>query len=356
MWWELSKKHFAEEAWSAHTDIYMNIFLSAIILFALPTLASAHTRWFMAEEVPVYTISEPTEIYLLIIAALVLVTTLAAIWLHQTKHCSLRFLKPKQPHAYERAASTFTMVIGSFLLIAGTHEYLFSPNLSHASGVPSYLIIIQIVVGVAFLVGVLTRLSACLLILVWLWAVYSAGWLAMLENIWVLSTAAFIMIMGNDYFSPISFSFLRNRIKKYQTSALSILRIGTGATFVILGLSEKILAPEYGLYFLSQYHWNFMQAFGFNYSNYLFTLSAGSVEILIGLIFILGVVTRLNAIIAIAVFTVPLFILGPIELAGHLPHFAAMFLLLFFGNDGHFSRVSQRHGKKVSPLACLGRS
>lgn len=345
-----------EEARSTHTVNYMNIFFSAIILFALPTLASAHTRWFMAEGVPVYKISEPTEIYLSIFACLVLVTTLAAVWLHQTKHVNLRFLKPKQSHAYERAASTFTMVIGSFLLIAGTHEYLFSPNLSHTSGIPSYLIIIQIVVGIAFLVGVLTRLSACLLILVWLLAVYSAGWLAMLENIWVLSTAAFIMIMGNDYFSFIPFSFLRNRIKKFKTLALSILRIGTGANLVILGLTEKILAPEYGLYFLSQHHWNFMQAFGFNYSNYLFTLSAGSVEILIGLIFILGVVTRLNAIIAIVVFTVPLFILGPIELAGHLPHFAAMFLLLFFGNDGHFSRVSQRHDKKVSPPAFLGGS
>ncbi len=334
----------------------MNVFFLAIILFALPTLVFAHTRWFMSEEVPVYTISEPTEIYLLIIACLVLVTTLVTIWLHQTKRCSLRFLKPKQPHAFERTASTFTMVIGSFLIIAGTQEYLFSPNLSHASGVPSYLIIIQIVVGIAFLVGVLTRLSACLLMVVWLLAVYSAGWLAMLENIWVLSTAAFIMIMGNDYFSFVPFSFLRNRIKKYKTSALSILRIGTGATFVILGLSEKILAPEYGLYFLSQHHWNFMPAFGFNYSDYLFTLSAGSVEILIGLIFILGVVTRLNAIIAIVVFTVPLFILGPIELAGHLPHFAAMFLLLFFGNDAHFSRVSRCHDKKVSPLACVSRS
>ena len=329
----------------------MNIFLSAIILFALPTLAFAHTRWFMAEEVPVYTISEPTEIYLSIIAGLVLVTTLATIWLHQTKHCSLRFLKPKQPHAYERATSTFTMVIGSFLLIAGTHEYLFSPNLSHTSGIPSYLINIQILVGIAFLVGVLTRLSAFLLMAVWLLAVYSAGWLAMLENIWVLSTAAFIMIMGNDYFSLISTSFLRKRMKKYKTSALSILRIGTGANLVILGLSEKILAPEYGLYFLSQHHWNFMQASGFNYSDYLFTLSAGSVEILIGLIFILGVVTRLNAIIAIVVFTIPLFILGPIELAGHLPHFAAMFLMLFFGNDDHPSSFSRHRNKVVTPKA-----
>ncbi|MEK9154083.1 MAG: hypothetical protein AAB798_01275, partial [Patescibacteria group bacterium] len=77
------------------------------------------------------------------------------------------------------------------------------------------------------------------------------------------------------------------------------------------------------------------------YSDYLFTLSAGAVESLFGLIFILGVVTRLNALIVAIVFTIPLFILGPIELAGHLPHFAAVVLLLLFGG-GNMLKVPSR--------------
>jgi len=143
--------------------------------------------------------------------------------------------------------------------------------------------------------------------------------------------------MGNDYFSLISFSYLGKTIGKYKKYALSLVRVGTGITLVILGLSEKIFAPEYGLHFLQIHPWNFMQQMGLNYSDYLFTISAGSVEVLLGLIFILGVVTRINALVTTIIFMIPLFLLGPIELAGHIPHFAAVILLLLFGNGGHFT-------------------
>jgi len=342
----LGEKRFAQVTTRAHTTSNMINSLLAIALFILPVVASAHTRWFMVGEVEPYVTDEATVVYLVAIFSLVFVGVLFAIWLHQHRIFSLSWLKPKKAHAYERSASTFTMVIGSFLLIAGTHEYLFSPNLSHALGTPNFLIVAQTIIGIAFLLGIFTRISAILMAAVWFVAIYYVGWLAMLENAWVLSTAVFIAVMGNDYFSLVSFSVLRKKVKKYKTQALSFLRIGTGATLVILGLSEKILAPEYGIYFLSQHEWNFMHQFGFNYSDYLFTLSAGSIEILLGLIFILGVVTRLNALIAIIIFTIPLFVLGPIELAGHLPHFAAMFLLLFFGNGGRFSWFS-RHKDEV---------
>ncbi len=112
--------------------------------------------------------------------------------------------------------------------------------------------------------------------------------------------------------------------------------MGTGATLMILGFSAKILAPEFGINFLATHQWNFMTLLGFNYSDYLFTLSAGAVEFLFGLIFFLGLVTRINALVVAVVFSIPLFILGPIELAGHLPHFAAVVLLLLFGSGGHF--------------------
>ena len=124
--------------------------------------------------------------------------------------------------------------------------------------------------------------------------------------------------------------------------ALPVLRLGTGATLLVLGFTEKILHPEFGINFLRQYDWNFMQLLGFNYSDYLFTLSAGSVEALFGLIFILGIVTRLNALVVATFFTIPLFFLGPIELAGHVPHFAAVVLLLIFGAGEHWKVVGKR--------------
>lgn len=305
---------------------------SSLLVFVSPLTASAHTRWFAEGTLPPFVTNEPTMIYLSAWALVTIVVVLCGIWMERLRILTLNFLKPKVPHAFDRAASTFSMVAGAFLMIAGTHEYLFSPNLSHDAGIPMTLVMLQFVIGLAMLLGIFARVAALALMALWALGVMTAGWLPMIEDIWVLSTAAFIFIMGNDYFSIVSYKLLKKHAKKYHAYALPLLRMGTGTTLIVLGFSEKILHPEFGINFLSSHHWNFMQLLGVtNYSDYLFTLSAGSVEALFGLIFILGIMTRLNALVAACFFTIPLFILGPIELAGHVPHFAAVVVILLFG-------------------------
>lgn len=313
----------------------MRIYLIGLLSFVallVPALALAHTRWFAEGEVPSYITNEPTTLYLAFWALVALVIVAAGIYLERRGLLQLSFLQPRRDHAFSRAAATFSMVAGAFFLIAGTHGYLFSPNLTIESGIPYALVVLQILIGIAFLVGVYARVAAIFLALLWALGFPAAGFVAMLEDIWVLSTALFIFIMGSDYFSLVSWRALAHLTRRYHDFALPLLRIGTGATLLVLGFSEKILRPELGINFLAQYDWNFMQLLGFSwYSDYLFTISAGAVESLFGLIFILGIVTRLNALVVAVVFTIPLFILGPIELAGHLPHFAAVVLLLLFG-------------------------
>jgi len=314
----------------------MKKILFTVFALILPVSASAHTRWFAEGELVAFKTAEPTALYIAAWALIIAIVVTVGSVLHQRNIFRLGFLRPKAGHAYERAASTFAMISGSFFLIAGTHEYLFSPNLTHEIGIPHILIFIQIAIGIAFMLGIGTRSFALALGGLWVTTFYYAGPVAALEDIWVLSTAAFIAVMGNDYFSLISFSYFREKLQPFKSYALSFLRLGTGMTLIVLGFSEKILHPEFGINFLTQHNWNFMQMLGLNYSDYLFVISAGSIEILFGLVFVLGVVTRLNALVVAIVFTVPLFILGPIELAGHIPHFAAVLMLLLFGNGGHF--------------------
>lgn len=321
--------------------------LVAFGLLCLPFFVSAHTRWFAEEELEPFHTTEPTVLYLAVWAVIAITILYMAVKFHEKGILRLAWLKPKKPHAYERAASTFTMVAGSFFLIAGTHEYLFSPNQSIEAGVPYYLIVVQIFIGLAFLLGIATRTSAIILALTWLSTFYYLGYVSALEDVWVLSTAIFIAIMGNDYFSLISFSYFKKVFKPFNRYALSILRLGTGATLVTLGFTEKLLSPEFGMNFLKLHDWNFMQALGLPYSDYLFVLSAGSVEILLGLLLILGLMTRIVALVIAIIFTIPLFILGPIELAGHLPHFAAVVLLLIFGSGGRFMFFHRYNDSKV---------
>ncbi len=315
----------------SHMRVYLIGLLSFVALL-VPALALAHTRWFAEVEVPPYITNEPTAIYLGVWALVALAIVMAGIYLERRGLMQLAFLHPRRDHAFPRAAATFSMIAGAFFLIAGTHGYLFSPNLSIASGVPYALVVLQILIGIAFLVGLYARVAALALMGVWLASFPAAGAIAILEDVWILSTALFILIMGSDYFSLVSWRALAHLTRRYHEYALPLLRIGTGATLFVLGFSEKILRPELGINFLAQHHWNFMQLLGFEwYSDYLFTLSAGAVESLFGLIFILGIVTRMNALVLTIFFTIPLFVLGPIELSGHLPHFAAVVLLVLFG-------------------------
>jgi uncharacterized membrane protein YphA (DoxX/SURF4 family) len=317
--------------------------LSFFVVALIPSVAFAHTRWFAHEALPRFSTTEPTALYLSVWAVIVATIIAFGIWLERRRFLQLDFLKPKAGHAFERAASTFSMVVGSFLMIAGTHEYLFSPNLSHEAGVSMLLIMFQFVLGLSFLLGIFARVSALILGALWLLSVFVIGLEPMLENIWVLSSAAFIFFMGNDYFSIVKARALAHLAKPYHAYALPALRLGTGATLLVLGFTEKIFRPEFGINFLNLHDWNFMQTLGFShYSDYLFTLSAGSVEALLGLIFILGIVTRLNALVVAIFFTTPLFFLGPIELAGHVPHFAAVILLLIFGAGEHWKLVHKR--------------
>ncbi len=321
---------------------FLNLVAALGLSIALPQAsARAHTGWYVEGDMLPYVPEADVVPYLVFCTVAALLVTLCGICLHQHGLFRMVWLKPRGQYAYERAAATFAMVTGAFFMIAGSHDYLFSPNLGVADGVPETLIIIQMFIGLAFLLGVATRTAALALGLLWLVSSSYTGLIATLENIWVLGAAVFVAIMGNDYFSLWGKSFFKKKFERFKPYALSWLRLGTGTTLLVLGFSEKLLRPEYGLNFLSLHDWNFMARLGLSFTDYQFVMAAGTVEALFGLIFILGVVTRLNALVVTIVFLIPMFLLGPIELSGHLPHLAAVALLLLFGNGGKFILVKK---------------
>ncbi len=313
-----------------------------MLAILVPIPLFAHTRWFADGELAPYVSAEPTALYLGVWAVIAAAIVASGIYFERHGLLQFRFLRPRAPHQFERAAAAFSMVAGAFFVIAGTHHYLFSPNLSTDSGIPIWIITLQVLIGLSFLIGAFARLSAVLLASLWVLSIPLTGLEAALENIWVLSTALFILLMGNDYFSLVKYRAIAHRVRPYRDYALPILRIGTGAALFILGFTEKIFKPEFGINFLAQYDWNFMALLGFPYSDYLFTLSAGSVEALLGLVLMLGIVTRATALVIATFFSIPLFLLGPIELAGHLPHLAAVVLLVFFGSGERLVAVRSR--------------
>lgn len=305
-----------------------------VILFSLvPSAAFAHTKWFAEGSLDPFVTSEPTTLYLLMWGGIAAVIVACGIYLERRGKLQLAFLQPQGNHAFFRAASVFSMVTGAFLVIAGAYGYLFSPVIVD---VPAWMLYAEVVIGFAFLFGIAARVAGLSLFILWVLGMCMAGTLAMFEAAWVAGAALFITIMGNDYFSLVSIRFIGKYVQHLKPYALPLLRMGAGTTLLTLGFSEKLLHPEFGIHFLEGHAWNFMSLLGIPYSDYLFTLSAGSVEALFGVVFILGFVTRLNALVVATFFSIPLFILGPIELTGHLPHFAAIIMLLLFGAGPHW--------------------
>lgn len=321
------------------------LFFVSLLAFILPDAANAHTRWFTHGEIAPYATIEPVSLYLFVIVLVAIGILAFAYSLEKRGKYQLKSLMPRASHAFSRAGATFSMVTGAFLMIAGTHDYLFSPNLTHEAVMPMILIYAQFLIGLGFLLGVFARVAALALAAIWTLGIFFAGLEPMLENTWVLSTAAFVFVMGADYFSMISVRALAHLAKKYHSYALPLLRIGSGATLLILGFTEKIMHPEFGINFLSQYDWNFMEKIGIPYSDLLFTFSAGAVESLLGLLLILGILTRATSLVVLVLFTIPIFLLGPIELTGHLPHLAGVVLLLMFGAGEHLRLVHSRKAR-----------
>ncbi|KXK00350.1 MAG: DoxX [Parcubacteria bacterium OLB19] len=315
----------------------INHFYLSLPVFALlltPFLVDAHTRWFAEGEIVPLTTSEPTNLYLYICLLVALMVLGVGMLMEKKGMFRLSFFQPKSNNAFSRAAATFSIIAGTFFMIAGTHGYLFSPNITYVTEIPTWLVMLQFAIGLMFVLGIFARVAALLLASLWFVAIPYAGVESMIENIWVLSTAFFIAVVGNDYFSLVSVKSLKSYAYKLHPYALPILRIGTGTMLIILGFTEKILKPELGLNFLVQHDWNFLSSLGV--SNYLFVLMAGSTEALLGLLLALGIMTRLTTLVTAIIFTIPLFLLGPIELTGHLPHFAALIMILLFGAGYHY--------------------
>ena len=308
-------------------------------LLLIPFLANAHTRWFAEGEVMPVVTSEPITSYLAFCAFVAIVILVIGMLMEKRGMFRLSFFQPKSTNAFSRVSATFSIIAGTFFMIAGTHGYLFSPNITYITEIPTWLVMLQFAIGLMFVLGIFARVAALFLASLWFVAVPYAGMESMVENIWVLSTAFFIAVVGNDYFSLVSVKSLKSYAYKLHSYALPILRVGTGTMLIILGFTEKILKPELGLNFLAQHNWNFLSSLGV--SDYFFVLMAGSTEAFLGLLLVIGVMTRLTTLVTAIIFTIPLFLLGPIELAGHLPHFAALFMILLFG-AGHHYRLFNR--------------
>lgn len=125
---------------------------------------------------------------------------------------------------------------------------------------------------------------------------------------------------------------LKLNISRYSHLPLPIIRIGMGLTLAVLALSNKLLSPDMALTFLDKHDFNFLQTLGFTgFTNLHFVFAAGVTEVALGLLLVFGIATRFVASAMAALLLTTMAILGPVELAGHLPLLGITAVLIFKG-------------------------
>ncbi len=296
----------------------------------VPTLVSAHVKWFAEPEeyVRPYQLTDLPVILAIIISLAVI---LVAIYLEQklaVPSWYSRFIEKTAPTILSIASIGF----GLSYLIFSYNGFIFAPNLQATGEIGASLIALQTLAGIMILFGIYERIGGFLLILLFIFSIRAYGFHEMMDTFEMVGFAFYAMIIGRPKWrisESDSISRLMHHVHRY---GVSILRVATGLNFLVLGFSEKIFSPSLTQNFLAKYDWNFMYNLGFTwFSDYWFAFACGVAELLFGILFIFGLVTRLS-VIALAVFlATTLILLGPVELVGHLPHFSIAAVLLVFG-------------------------
>lgn len=340
------------------------IILAAIVIALLPGTAFAHVRWFTPDG-PYWDpdwghiLSLPTGLALLSIAG-----TVTMLALGQRLVGDPLWPRPPVLQRLEPAAPAILGVQAAITLIyAATQLELFAPNIDlphNALGVG--IAAIAITAGFSFITGVLTRIGALVIIGLFLLAFVFSAWYEALEQIIFVGIALYLVAVGRgvvryDSGEEEGRTALSDRLLPH---ALSILRWCAGISILVLGFSEKLLAPDLGVAFLEAHpHFNVARELGVAwFTDRRFVYAAGIVEVTAGAALLCGYLPRVVILALWIPFNLGIPFLPPTELIGHLPILATMYVLLVRGTEGIPPRAASSRAqllpRGVEPLPTVG--
>lgn len=327
-------------------------------LLTLGGVAQAHEKWFVSPEQmqqfsqqarpEVFTSFNPINLGLLVMALIVIGALLALDLALREKRIG-RETCGKLLSMRDLVPPALGITTGVILIYSGVHRQFFAENLDLMRVDPSWIYFplsyAQILLGLCLMIGLYTRLVSLVVLAAYLAVAFLFGFREWLDYIDVIGVALFLAILGRGNFSlDERFNIRFLDLSQYKEYAMPLLRIFVGLDLMVLGINDKFFNPYVAMTVVQEHHLNFMQGLGFTgFSDALFVLGAAAVETSVGLMIVLGIVTRLISVILTVLFTITLVIFGPLELIGHLPIFAAVFALLTMGSGGRW-RVQDLFG------------
>ncbi|GAC1402904.1 MAG: hypothetical protein NVSMB49_19620 [Ktedonobacteraceae bacterium] len=304
-----------------------------VIMLLVPAVASAHEKWF--------TDSRPYPpqfglIFTLPVLGMIGLSLLGIGVLALLRHLvggDNRFPQIGFLRYYDRSNQVILGVQTAISLIAvAVTLHIFAPNLYGGFNALGFILAgIEVFVAFSFISGVLTRVGAIALIVLFLFSFFLYPAWAVLEQTVYIGIALYLLIMGRGLVRPGLHREPLSYFARYWRIAPLLLRMGVGISIVVLAFTEKLADPGLALAFLKTHpNFNVAQLIGLTwFTNERFILAAGAVELTIGLALMSGILPKIVIFGMFVPFNLTLPFLPPSELLGHLPIFAVMYTLLF---------------------------
>lgn len=324
--------------------------------------AVAHVRWFTPHG-PYW---NPDWEYLLslpvLLAVISALAVVAALMIGQRVLGDSLWPRPPFLQGMEPSAPAILGVQAAIALIyAATQLTLFVPNIELPHNLLGGAIAgVAILAGFTYITGVLTRVGALLTIALFALAFAYGAWYEALEQIIFVGIALYLVVVGRGVvrYDSIDAAAHPHVLDRLRPHALTILRWCAGLSIIILGFTEKLVAPDLGVAFLQQYpHFNIPQELGIDwFTDRRFVYAAGIVEVTAGVALLSGYLPRVVILALWIPFNLGIPFLPPTELIGHLPILATMYLLLVRGTEGIPPRVAPRPAPDDDRTADTSRS
>lgn len=298
-----------------------------------PMLSSAHVSYVIdkdeminvAGKNPEYlgqALSNPTN--WILIGATVLLVLVLAIFCNNNRSIKSFFIRIKEKLSsyHELIPWIIRLALGISLLGAGVSGVLISPTYTDAQ----VFSLVQTVLGFFFLAGFLLVPTTLVTIFIFLYGILTNAYLIGNMDFLVLAVSFLVFHSArpgvDDIFGISMFKFIKIP-RKYLAL---ILRLGLGFAFIYLALYEKLLNPGFSDLVVSQYNLTSLVPV----DPAMWVLSAGLVELVLGILIVIGFYTRTVAFVAFLVISLTFFYFKE-AVYSHVTLFSALAILAIEG-------------------------
>ena len=214
--------------------------------------------------------------------------------------------------------------------------YYLSPTMDlHFNVVGVLLGAVMVVVAIGMVTGWNTREAAIVLIAAGPIGMIEFGFWEVIKRVDMLGPALFVLITGPGRWSADwELGRAREATRDQMRVAVWALKVAVGTALIVVAFAEKLVDPDRAVAFLhTRPEFNILREIGLPIGDLEFVRIAGCIEVLFGLLVISGALPQIGVVIIGVPINATLFFYGTTELAGHLPIYGTMLVLLVYGSD-----------------------